>query len=73
MTAHDEILRLADACALAGIGKNTLYRMLGEGKFPAALELSPGRVGWLKSEVIHWRDNRPRRRTATMKRNGING
>lgn len=38
----------------------TLERMVQQGAFPAARQISDKRVGWLVREVEEWAENRPR-------------
>jgi prophage regulatory protein len=43
---------------LVGLCYTTIYNLEKRGKFPARRKLSPGRVGWLRSEVEEWLLNR---------------
>jgi hypothetical protein len=36
-----------------------LGRLMAEGSFPAAFQLSPNRIGWRLTEVQQWLANRP--------------
>ena len=54
----DRFLRADEAIALSGLSRTTLWRLEGAGKFPARRRLSVGAVGWLKSEVEAWIDER---------------
>lgn len=56
------MLKRADGSLMAftGLGYTTIFKLEREGKFPARRKLSPGRVGWLKSEVEVWLANRER-------------
>ncbi len=50
-------------CALAryvSAGKSTIMGWVRDGKFPAPLQLSPGVVAWLRSDVDAWLAERPR-------------
>ncbi len=38
----------------AGLSAPTIWRLERKGLFPARRQLSPGRVGWLESEVENW-------------------
>jgi len=44
----------------SGIGVSTIYRLVAAGQFPRQRQLSPGRVGWLESEVAAWIASRPK-------------
>jgi prophage regulatory protein len=57
----ERILRLPEVLKRTGMGRNTIYRATREGKFPQAVELLGGRVGWLESEVDAWITKRKRR------------
>lgn len=37
-----------------GVSQTTLYRMRREKIFPEPVQISKGRVGWLRSVVEHW-------------------
>ena len=46
------ILTLADLPAKGiKLSRTTLWRLERDGVFPRRLQLSPGRVGWLESEI----------------------
>jgi len=45
---------------LTGLSRSTWHRMDKRGEVPACLHLSPGRIGWLKSELLAWREKRKR-------------
>jgi prophage regulatory protein len=38
----------------AGISTTTAWRLRKRGLFPAPVRLSPGRVGWRKSDIDRW-------------------
>lgn len=43
-----------------GLSVQTIHRLERAGKFPARLQLGPGRVGWLETDVARWLADRPR-------------
>jgi prophage regulatory protein len=49
----------AVVCGITGLHRTTLYRMARSGTFPAPRQLSPGRIGWLSTEVEAWLRARP--------------
>lgn len=51
-------LKRAEVVALVGMGYSTIWRLEREGKFPARRKLSAGRVGWVRSEVESWMQER---------------
>ena len=36
------------------LSRSTIYREIASGRFPKQHKLSPGRVGWLRSEIAAW-------------------
>ena len=58
---------LAEAVELSSISRSTIYREMAEGRFPAARELAPLRVGWLENEIVARHGNRQRRITLAQK------
>lgn len=48
------ILRMPDVMRTVGMSRPSLYRMMKAGTFPLQVRLSPGAVGWLRSEVEGW-------------------
>ncbi len=50
------MLKRADGSLMqfTGLGYTTIFKLERAGKFPARRKLSPGRVGWLRSEVEAW-------------------
>jgi len=41
-----------------GISSTTLWRMIQRGEFPAPIQISPRRVGWLEEDVDQWIEKR---------------
>ena len=48
------LMNRREVMALTGLGSTTIWRHEGTGGFPARVQLSPGRVGWRRSEVMAW-------------------
>lgn len=42
------------------LSATTIEEEIRQGRFPAPVELSPRRVGWLAREIWEWLGNRPR-------------
>lgn len=42
----------------------TIWRRECEGDFPSRRQLTPNRVGWLKSDIEEWLENRPKKHAA---------
>lgn len=51
----DRLLKIAEVSELTGLGRSTIYRRIGEGRFPAAYDLGGGCVRWSEAEVAAWR------------------
>ena len=47
-----------DAESATGLATSTLYELMGRGKFPRPVKLSPARVAWLESEISDWMESR---------------
>ena len=50
----ETFLRINDVCRVTGLPRATIYEMVGKGKFPRQVRLSPRAVGWLQSEIQTW-------------------
>jgi len=57
---QDRIIRITEVMAMTGLSRSGIYAAIKEGTFPAQLKLSVRSSGWLESEVVAWRDKRPR-------------
>jgi prophage regulatory protein len=53
--APDRLIRLSEACALAGVGKTSVYSIPD---FPRRVQLSRRAVGWRLSEIQQWIESR---------------
>ncbi len=56
--ATDVILRMPDVLKLTGLSKATIYRLMKGGTFPKQYRLSERAVGWKKSALCAWTENR---------------
>jgi prophage regulatory protein len=52
------MMKRKDVVALTGLCYTTIYNLEKQGGFPARRQLSPGRVAWMRSEVMPWLQNR---------------
>ena len=52
------ILRLPKVKAITGLSRSTIYLRMSEGAFPKHISLGSRAVGWLRSEVADWMDQR---------------
>lgn len=48
------IIRLKDVIASTGLARATIYKYIGEGRFPKTVSLGDRCVGWVESEVHDW-------------------
>lgn len=55
---NQQILRIHETCALIGLSRATLYRMMDKGAFPRPVSLSDRTVGWPARVVEAWRASR---------------
>ena len=54
----ETFLRIAEVERVTGLPRATLYEMVGKGRFPRQVRLSPRAVGWLESEISEWQASR---------------
>ena len=57
----DNIVRIADVLARTGLSRVSVWRLVRLNQFPSPIELSTNAIGWLESDVVAWRESRPRR------------
>ena len=48
------LLRLPSVCALVGLSKSQVYRLIKAGEFPAAIQLGANSVAWPAERVHAW-------------------
>lgn len=53
-TKTEKLLGLKEVLEIVPVTKNTIYRMMRNGKFPSCQPISEGRVCWRQSEIDHW-------------------
>ncbi|MFN3559241.1 MAG: helix-turn-helix transcriptional regulator [Brevundimonas sp.] len=58
---RDRLIPWSRVRDLTGLSRTTVWRLQRTGAFPSPLTLSPGRVGWLDSEVAAWTQARRER------------
>ncbi len=52
---NDRLLRIQQVKAITGISKTTIYKLIGQGKFPKAIHVSGSRISsWSSSELDDW-------------------
>lgn len=47
-------LRLSEVQERVGLGRTSIYKMMGEGKFPKPVNTLGRNVAWLDSEIDEW-------------------
>lgn len=55
---NQQVMRAQEVCALLGVSRATLYRMMDKGAFPRPVSLSDRTVGWSAVVVHAWLSNR---------------
>ncbi|ABY96593.1 AlpA family phage regulatory protein [Pseudomonas sp. SbB1] len=48
------LLRLPGVCALVGLSKSQIYRLIRAGEFPAGISLGANSVAWPAEQVSAW-------------------
>jgi prophage regulatory protein len=51
------LIRLAEVATMLGIGRSTIYKYVGEGKFPLPVKVGERSVPWKLADVLAWRAN----------------
>lgn len=49
-----KLLRKTEVIKATGLCGSMIYRLMKEQKFPKSVPITPGRVGWVDSEVEAW-------------------
>ena len=55
-----DTLRLPKVRERTGLGRSTIYRLMGQGLFPCAVQLAPRAIGWHKADIDAWLAARPK-------------
>jgi len=55
-----DIQRLPIVRRRTGLGRSTIYRLMSNGTFPRAVQLTPRAVGWPKAAIDAWLEARPK-------------
>jgi prophage regulatory protein len=53
-TEPDRLIKLEEVKRRVGLGKTMIYRLIGEGSFPAPYKISPFASRWSDREIIAW-------------------
>ena len=55
----DRLLRKADVVGLVALSYPTIWRQVRQGRFPAPVRISAGRVAWRESAIRAWMNGLP--------------
>ncbi len=55
---HDTLARLPKVEGMTGCRKSTIYKLIGEGKFPKPVRLGTRMVAWSEAAVLQWVQDR---------------
>ena len=56
----ENLMRLPEDIKFTGFGRSQIYRLVNQGEFPKQIQISPGSVAWLESELEAWMKERIR-------------
>lgn len=56
------LLRIDKVLALTGLGRSTLYRLMGKGYFPPPRKIGKHTIAWRTDEIEDWLNNLPKSR-----------
>ena len=56
----ENLIRLPDVMKITGFGRSQIYKLINIGEFPKQIQISPGSVAWLESELEEWMEERIR-------------
>jgi prophage regulatory protein len=51
---RDRLIRLPAVLAIVGLGKSTLYGLMGRGEFPRCVQVTPRCVAWSEAACHAW-------------------
>ncbi len=54
----DPIVRLKEFLRLTGLGRSTVYKLIGQGDLDRPLRISARSIGWRQSTVSAWLNSR---------------
>ena len=53
------LLRLPEVIEITGLGRDTIYRYIRQGRFPRQRRISERASGWREDEIGAWVNSRP--------------
>lgn len=57
----NRMLNAREVVERVGLHRNTIWKQVRAGKFPAPHELAGNKIGWPESTISTWLNSRPRR------------
>ena len=51
---EDRLIKIGEVCQLIGSSKSTIYRLMGQGRFPQRVVSNDGAARWRLREVMDW-------------------
>lgn len=64
-STHTRLLRLPAVKAMTGLGRDSIYRLAREDRFPKPRKLTERSSAWREDEVLAWIESRPAYQPAT--------
>lgn len=58
MDKPDYILNMKQICAVIGVSRHTIYRLVKAGQFPPPAKIGLRQIGWKTSTIDRWLDER---------------
>ena len=55
----NRVFRLPEVVRLTGASRQSIYRWMGEGRFPKSIEIGVRAIGWRESDLKDWLESRP--------------
>ena len=56
----ENLIRLREVMKITGFSRSQIYKLINIGEFPKQIQISPGSVAWLESELEDWMEERIR-------------
>ena len=56
---NDRLLKAKEVMQIIGLSRTTIWRLEKGGTFPKRKQITKMKVGWLKSEIMAWIEERP--------------
>lgn len=66
-TPPTRLLRLPTVMEMTGMGRDSVYRLAREGRFPKPRKLTERSSAWREDEVLAWIESRPPYQPATTR------